>query len=231
MTNEEFIQSIALPGEEWRDVVGLEGLYAVSSEGRVASMRTKKIMNQTPQTHRGRTYMHVCLYQNHTPKKVRVHRLVATAFLHREDNEMEVDHINNDPLDNRAENLMWCSHQANMRNPHTRASEREYKLKNPFYPDKSIFFNRHEESMKAVVQIANRRVVARYNSIGEAASSTGYKKASISAACNHRLKTYKQFGWAFESEYESQVNMSKNSNPNPDDSYAASGDTSCKMPE
>ena len=35
MTNEEFIQSIALEGEEWRDVVGWEGLYYISSFGRV----------------------------------------------------------------------------------------------------------------------------------------------------------------------------------------------------
>ena len=35
MTNQEFIESIALEGEEWRDVVGYEGKYWVSSYGRV----------------------------------------------------------------------------------------------------------------------------------------------------------------------------------------------------
>lgn len=38
MTNEEFIKSVSLEGEEWSDVVGYEGLYKVSSFGRVASM-------------------------------------------------------------------------------------------------------------------------------------------------------------------------------------------------
>ena len=35
MTNQEFIESIALEGEEWRDVVGFEGYYMVSSFGRL----------------------------------------------------------------------------------------------------------------------------------------------------------------------------------------------------
>ena len=38
MTNEEFIKNISFEGEEWRDVVGFEGLYMVSSFGRVISI-------------------------------------------------------------------------------------------------------------------------------------------------------------------------------------------------
>ncbi|WP_394800226.1 NUMOD4 domain-containing protein, partial [Bacteroides finegoldii] len=34
MTNQEFIQSITIEEEEWRDVIGFEGLYMVSSLGR-----------------------------------------------------------------------------------------------------------------------------------------------------------------------------------------------------
>jgi hypothetical protein len=37
MTNEEFIQSIALPGEEWKDVPGFEDVCMASSEGRIIS--------------------------------------------------------------------------------------------------------------------------------------------------------------------------------------------------
>ena len=38
MTNEEFIKSVTLNGEEWRDVVGFEGLYMISSIGRVIAL-------------------------------------------------------------------------------------------------------------------------------------------------------------------------------------------------
>lgn len=38
MNNKEFIESITLEGEEWCDVIGYEGLYMVSSFGRIASL-------------------------------------------------------------------------------------------------------------------------------------------------------------------------------------------------
>lgn len=38
MNNQEFLKSITLDGEEWRDIIGFEGLYKVSSYGRVASL-------------------------------------------------------------------------------------------------------------------------------------------------------------------------------------------------
>lgn len=42
MTNEEFIKNISFEGEEWRDIVGFEGLYMVSSFGRVISLKRKE---------------------------------------------------------------------------------------------------------------------------------------------------------------------------------------------
>ena len=38
MNNKEFIESITLEGEIWCDVIGYEGLYMVSSFGRIASL-------------------------------------------------------------------------------------------------------------------------------------------------------------------------------------------------
>ena len=52
MTNEEFIKSISLEGEEWRDVTGWEGLYAVSNIGRVVSYgRIQRISNGRGKAH------------------------------------------------------------------------------------------------------------------------------------------------------------------------------------
>ena len=211
MTNEEFIKNISLPGEEWRDVVGWKGLYVVSSLGRIATVRKSRIMKQTPQTFRGKTYMYVCLSAEHFIKKYRVHQLVANAFLKQTSIHDEIDHINNDPTDNRVENLRWCSHHMNMRNPLSREKQRIYKLAHPTHPDTSVFRNNHEDTMKSVIQLSNQHIVAEYRSIGEAALKTGYNKISISAACNKRLKTYRGFEWFFTSNYEPQISNSKNS--------------------
>lgn len=71
--------------EEWRDVVGYEGLYQVSNLGRVRSLvqdksRRKKIMKQN---HKSSGYMTICLCKGIKPKFVLVHRLVAnvTSFI------------------------------------------------------------------------------------------------------------------------------------------------------
>ena len=42
MTNEEFIKSVSLEGELWKDVVGYEGKYFISNFGRVATISPKK---------------------------------------------------------------------------------------------------------------------------------------------------------------------------------------------
>jgi len=206
MTKNDYLESIKLVDEEWVFIPGYGEQYAVSSCGRVVSFKQKnpKLLTLVGQASRGKTYSHVCL--NH--KKVRVHRLVAQAFLPNPNGYNEVDHINNKSQDNRANNLRWCSHKENMRNPNTRAVQRAYRLSHPFkrdergYPsnvDTTVFYNHHEDKMKAVVQIKDGVEIARYKSMGEA-QRAGYKKTSISAVINGRLKTYRGYEWQLLSE-------------------------------
>lgn len=46
---------------------------------------------------------------------VHIHQAVAKAFIPNPANLSDVDHINNDKTDNRAENLQWLSHRDNLR--------------------------------------------------------------------------------------------------------------------
>ena len=67
-----------LPGEEWRQVIDYEGLYEVSSMGRIFSLYTNRILS-TPLN--GHGYPHLILHQDGLRETVTVHTLMAAAFL------------------------------------------------------------------------------------------------------------------------------------------------------
>lgn len=96
--------------EVWKDVVGYEGFYEVSSMGNVR--RVGAVANLKPgKLNKG--YLGVGLCANKTKKSVTVHRLVAIAFLGMPKNNLEVNHINGVKNDNRLENLEWVTSREN----------------------------------------------------------------------------------------------------------------------
>lgn len=95
------------PKEIWRDVVGYEGLYEVSSFGRVRSLiRDNKILNYEQSCRFNR----VDLYNGKTKKKKHVALLVAEAFIPNPDHFEKVIHKNKNKRDDRVENLRWYTH-------------------------------------------------------------------------------------------------------------------------
>lgn len=108
--------------EEWRDVVGYEGLYQVSNLGRVKSLaRTVMRKNGAPLPVRERI-MQPCLnasgyyvvYVGY--KKTEIHRLVAPAFLGIRPRGFVTDHIDRNKLNNKIENLRYIDRSENKRN-------------------------------------------------------------------------------------------------------------------
>lgn len=110
--------------EVWKDVPGYEGLYQVSNMGRVKTF--DKLLNTKLGTRRTKEqiispiiqksgYAHVGLWRNRQCKQSRVHRLVAEAFCINTDpdTKTQVNHINENKLDNRACNLEWVTPKQN----------------------------------------------------------------------------------------------------------------------
>lgn len=103
---------------KWRPVVGYEGCYEVSDDGRVVSLHGKTrpaghLMALTPMKSGG--YPSVGLCVGGVRKQHKVHHLVADAFIGRRPEGLIVRHLNGDPTDNRVENLRYGTLSENTR--------------------------------------------------------------------------------------------------------------------
>ena len=109
-----YLQASTLENEEWRSIPGFPD-YLVSSEGRVWSLRRRQGL-MTPQPLNGTKYLYLDLRNEYGVSRMRVHRAVALAFLENPEGKEQVDHINEDPSDNRLDNLRWVSAEENIEN-------------------------------------------------------------------------------------------------------------------
>ena len=126
--------------EEWRSVPGYEGLYEVSSYGRVRSLDMYvKCRYGNYRLHKGKVlspakdkngYLKVNLCCNGKDKIIRVHRLVAQAFILNPDNLSEINHKDEDKTNNSVENLEWCDRKYNINYGSRKDKVRDTKIKN-----------------------------------------------------------------------------------------------------
>ena len=94
------------------DILGYEGVYQVDEVGNVYSLRFGKVKVLKPGvSYTG--YYSVGLYKDNKSKNHRVQRLVACAFLADYDEDLQVDHIDEDKSNNSVSNLRMVSNMDN----------------------------------------------------------------------------------------------------------------------
>lgn len=114
--------------EEFRDIEGYEGLYQVSNLGRVKSLSRiktniygikypikERILKHVTHTE---GYLSVALCINGKPTTKLVHRLVGQAFLLKDIEKAFINHKNGIKIDNRLDNLEWCTTKENNQHSH-----------------------------------------------------------------------------------------------------------------
>jgi hypothetical protein len=132
--------------EVWKDVVGYEGLYQVSNNGKIKSLdrfsvrnfgihknckikNKGKLLKTESRLSKGKGlefgYARCSLRKNGVSKNYCVHRLVAEAFIPNPENKQHVDHIDTNTLNNSVYNLRWVTAVENSRNEITRRRFKE----------------------------------------------------------------------------------------------------------
>ena len=159
--------------EIWKDIKDYKNLYQVSSLGRVKSLRrTAKSKNGSIRTvgekilniNKNKSgYLMVLLSKGGKKKGIKIHRLVAQAFLPNPNNLPQVNHRNENKSDNRVENLEWCTQDYNNK-----------------------YGTRTERTSKKVKCLETGVI---YPSTIEIQRKLGFSSANISRCCNKKRKT------------------------------------------
>lgn len=100
--------------ERWAAVLGFEGLYRVSADGRVERITSDGFRPLKPFMMKI-GYLGVNLHREGKRKLRLVHRVVLEAFVGPRPSGMEACHFDCDRLNNRVENLRWDTKKANRR--------------------------------------------------------------------------------------------------------------------
>lgn len=98
---------------QWRSVVGWEGLYEVSNDGRVRSIAKGQGRRSKVLSNRGGNYYSVALYRDGKAHYYLISRLVAQAFIPNPNNFGVVNHLDENPHNNCVSNLEWCTQKHN----------------------------------------------------------------------------------------------------------------------
>ena len=185
--------------ENWKDIKGYEGFYQVSNLGRVRSLeRDVFLPNGIVNRHieekilvpilNAYGYSFVNLHKNGKSKAILIHRLVAMAFIENPEHKPQVNHKDENPLNNCVDNLEWCtaSYNANYgtRNVRMIQNRRSFKLENN--PNAKAIFCEELNKTFDCARIAEKEL--------------GISVSSISQACTGKQKTAGGFHWRYAND-------------------------------
>ena len=156
--------------------VKIEGFekYEVSNLGKVRNIKSGRIL-KPHLNHNG--YLKHHLYRHDKQKELFLHRIIATAFIDNPGEKPQVNHIDENKLNNDLSNLEWCTAKENL--IHGTRTKRAA-----------------EKWSKKVIQLdLNDNVLNEFESMGQAERETGVPRSNISHCCNGKRKSAGGYKW------------------------------------
>lgn len=173
--------------DTWRPVKGYEDRYIINQIGTVISLNYRNTGNpkELASSDNGRGYLMVCLSKNGTSVPELIHRLVANTFIPNPNNLPQVNHIDEDKLNNSVTNLEWVTRSQNMRHGTARSRMIE------------------KQSKPIVAKDLKGEVIFEFSSLNDAGRK-GYDPSNISKCCRGIGATYKGLKWEYLNSREAK---------------------------
>ena len=159
--------------ETFVEIEGFEN-YEVSNLGKVRNIKSGRILKPYL-NHNG--YLKHHLYRHDKQKELFLHRIIAIAFIDNPGKKPQVNHIDENKLNNDLSNLEWCTVKENI--IHGTRTKRAA-----------------EKCSKKVIQLdLNDNVLNEFESMTQAEQETGVSRRSIGRCCNGKLKSARGYKW------------------------------------
>lgn len=167
--------------EIWKDIIDYEGIYQVSSSGKVKNLKTNRILKPS-----NRLYSDVDLSKNGEYHRQAIHRLVALHFIPNPNPKVltEVNHKDGNKKNNCIENLEWVTTKQN------KMHSIEVLNHHPF----------GKEARKVLkIDLSNGKVIEEYSSLSDAARGIGTiaARSSITNVCQGYQNSAYGFKWQY----------------------------------
>lgn len=188
--------------ETWKDVVGYENLYEVSSFGRIKSKGKTVTYSQGKmveypsvirkiEVHKLNGYCYIGFRLNKKSSKHRVHRLVAIAFIPNPKNLPQINHKDFNKTNNHVGNLEWCDAFHNQQHAQIKPNRKFQRHRLGMSGDKSVH-------SKPVLCFKDKVFIKEYVSATFAMKDTQVHQSKISAVCLGKRKSAGGYIWKFK---------------------------------
>lgn len=181
--------------------------YSVTKDGKVFSHWkrcgheweiTDQPYRELKQTLNRKGYPEVCLENRNTKQHVRVHRLIALAFIPNPDGKPQINHIDCNKKNNSISNLEWVTNTEN--HSHKMENGLNVAISGDNHYMKKFGKDEHPQCKQVIQLTKDGIIINEFKSVRMAGEATGVDKTSISKALKHHIKSAGGFIWEYKNQ-------------------------------